>query len=325
MTKQHLFPFRGIAVVACVLMGLQACTESEPTSPTAPSILAAKGGGGSDGPSPKVKEAIPNEAPQEITLNVRVIGSGFDDGSVVRFLLAGNSTDKVVVNSSSFESGKELVANVTIALEAKVALYDIEVTTKRGKKGIGSEKFSVKLKGAPSDIPVSATFRDATDDGVLSDKVGSYDSYDAVILPIGNLFLDARRDIPERRLCFDFDGQEGAPDIDCDDAYLSTAAPGVEGGLPEMAPGSDMTTRAQVTWVKPDASGKGYNWFLRFGMDCDSNDVDEDRLDVTHHPDADTWTLVGTTAILCRMPTKGRPMVEPVGTFVMPFELTVTR
>lgn len=319
MTKRHLLPLRPIAAVACLLLGFQACTESEPTSPAAPSILAAKGGGGSDGPAPKVREAVPNEAPQEITLDVRVIGSGFDDGSVARFLLAGQPSD-VAVNSTSFVSGGELVANVTIALEAEVALYDIEVTTRRGKKGIGSEKFSVKLKGAPSDVPVGATFRDATGDGVLSDGGGSYD---AVILVIGNLFLDARKDIP-RQLCFEFASQAGAPVDHCDDAYLSTADPDFEGGLTAMGPVSTMTTRAQATWVRPDANGKGYNWFLNFGQDCDSNDVVANRLYVTH-PDADTWTLEGTSAFLCRMPTKGRPRVELVGTFATPFALTVTR
>ena len=83
-----------------------------------------------------------------------------------------------------------------------------------------------------------------------------------------------------------------------------------------------MTTRAQVTWVMKDASGKGYNWFLRFGQDCDSNDVLADRLSVSH-PDAVTWTLEGTTAVLCRMPTRGRPVIQFVGTFAMPFTLTV--
>lgn len=319
MMKRHPFPVRGSVVALWALVGLLACTESQPTGPADPSVLAAKGGGRD--PGPKVNEAVPSEAPQDTTLVVRVIGSGFDDGSVVRFLLAGQSAPKVVVNSSDFVDDQNLDVNVTIALDADTALYDIEVMTMRGKKGIGSELFAVKVKGGPSDTPVSATFRDASGDGVLSDTDGSYG---AVVLAIGNLFLDARVGI-DRKLCLDFPDQPGAPADVCDDGYLSTADPTVEGGILAMVPGSVMTTRAQVTWVRPDASGKGYNWALRFGMDCHLNDVTDDRLRVTLAPDGVTWILEGTTAILCRMPTKGRPQMDSVGSFAMPFALTVAR
>lgn len=309
-----------LVLAACVLAGLQACTDSQSPNPMDPTVLAAKPA--ASGAKVKVTEAIPSEAPQEVTLDVEVIGSGFDDGSVVEFLLAGQSTPKMVVNRSDFVSSKKLIANLTITTDAEIDLYDIEVTTKRGKKGIGSEMFLVKDKNAPSDIPVSATFGDAPGDGVTSDGGGGYD---AVILAIGNLMLDARVDIP-RQLCFDFTGQAGDPfgGAFCDDGYLTTADPELEGGLPAMTPGGTMTTRAQVTWVMQDANGKGYNWFLQFGQDCDSNDVPGDRLTVSH-PDADSWTLQGTTAVLCRMPTKGKPAVQPVGTFTMPFTLTVLK
>jgi len=321
MPRHPLLPCRALMLAACALAGLLACTDSQPTGPTEPTVLAARGGSG--GTKVKVTESIPSEAPQEVTVDVRVIGSGFDDGSVVKFLLAGQSTPKMVVNGTAYVSTDELVATLTIAVDADLDLYDVEVTTKRGKKGIGSEMFLVKDKNAPSDIPVTATFRDATGDGVTSDGGGSYD---AVILAIGNLMLDARVDIP-RKLCFDFAAQPGAPfgGVVCDDGYLTTADPDIEGGLPAMAPGGSMTTRAQVTWVMKDASGKGYNWFLRFGQDCDSNDVPADRVKVFSHLDAVTWTLEGTTAVLCRMPTKGRPQVQHVGTFSMPFALTVVK
>ena len=325
MPKQQSLTLRLIALAACALTGLLACTESQSSNLTEPSVLAAKGGPA--GAKVRVTEAIPSEAPQEITLDVEVIGSGFDDGSVVEFLLAGQSTTKVNVNSSQFMSDKKLIAELTIAADADVALYDIEVTTSRGKKGIGSEKFSVKLKGAPTALPVSATFRgvtgDLSGDGVLSDEGGTYE--EAVILVIGNLMLDARKDIP-RQLCFDFGTESGAPfgGAFCDDGYLTTADPDQEGGFPAMGVGSTMTTRGQVTWVKQDAAGKGYNWFLRFGMNCESADVGADRLTVVH-PDESTWTLEGTHAVLCKMPTKGRPVAVAAGEFSMPFKLTLVK
>jgi hypothetical protein len=276
----------------------------------------------------RVTEAIPSEAPQETTLTVEVFGSGFDDGSEVRFLGPdGSATGMDVVTSPFMTPDETLIAELTIAADADVALYDIEVTTSRGKKGIGSEKFSVKLKGAPTDLPVSATFRgvtgDESGDGILSDGGGAYE--EAVILVIGNLMLDARVDIL-RELCFDFDGQSGAPfgGAFCDDGYLTTADPDLEGGLPAMGVGSTMTTRGQVTWVKKDAAGKGYNWFLRFGMNCESADVGSDRLTVLH-PDESTWTLEGAHAVLCKMPTKGRPVAMAAGEFSMPFKLTLVK
>ena len=94
-----------------------------------------------------------------------------------------------------------------------------------------------------------------------------------------------------------------------------------------MGVGSTMTTLGQVTWVKKDANGKGYNWFLRFGQDCERADVDADRLTVTHTTET-TWTLEtpeGAHAWLCKLPTKGRPVISAAGEFSMPFELTLVK
>ena len=317
MPRSHLTPRRAAGAVAWLLVGLLACQETQPTDPAGPDLLSAKGGGG--GPGPKVKAAVPNEAPQDTTLTVRVIGSGFDDGSTVKFLLAGQSAPKMVVNSSTFVNEDSLDVNVTIEVDADVASYDIEVTTLRGKKGIGSEKFSVKLKGGPpQDTVVSATFRGALGDGVLSDGGGSYD---AVILELGNLRLDVRASVSTRTLCLDFPVEAGAPSDLCDDAWLTTSrADDPPGGFLEMPVGTSMTTVVQVSWVID-----GFNWFLRFGMDCDDNpDGRTPRADVTH-ADAATWTVEGTTAVLCQMPVKGRPRVVEVGEFGMPFKLTIVQ
>lgn len=319
MTRRYPVPRFGTGALVCLLTGLLACSDSVPTAPTVPTVSAARGGGVAP---PKVNAAIPSEALQGESLPVRIIGSGYDDGSVVRFLLAGDSTLDMVVHETRYVSPDSLEIDLSVAADAVVALYDIEVMTARGKKGIGTEKFSVKLNGPPPDsIPVTAAFRQSADeavltDGVLGDSTGG--AYDAVILPIGNLFLDARLDTG-RRLCLEFAGQPGAPDVVCDHGYLSTAMPNVSGGLREMPVGTPMTTRAQVTWVKD-----GYNWSLRFGMDCELNDENANRIDVTH-PDADTWTLEGNTARLCGLPTKGKPRVVDFGVFTMPFELTVVR
>ncbi len=155
------FPRVGAALSA-VMLALYACAD-QPTQPD-PDISFAKGGGG----RPTVDAADPNSAPQDITLDVRVIGSGFDNGSVVKFLKGGQSTPKIVTNASTFLDKNNIIANITIAVDAEVTLYDIEVTTRRGKKGIGSELFSVKKKGDTEPQFVITT----TDLGTLDEASG---------------------------------------------------------------------------------------------------------------------------------------------------------
>jgi hypothetical protein len=320
MTRRHPALRFGTGALIGALMGLLACSDSGPIDPTTPVGAAAKGGGAAP---PKVDAADPNDAPPDTSLIVRVIGSGFDDGSVARFLLAGEDVgDKMVVKATNYVDGDSLDVDLTITADADVALYDIEVTTFRGKKGIGTEKFSVKQTGPPPDsIPVTAEFRqsaaDATPtDGVLSDSTST--TYDAVILPIGNLFLDSRKDT-DRRLCLSFDDPVAPYTEVCPHGYFSTAQPTESGGLPAMGVGSTMKTVGQVTWVRDR-----FNWFLNFGQsDCGGNQEDN-RIEVTR-TGQDTWVLVGSRACLSQLPTKGRPVVTDVGFFDMPFQLTVTR
>ena len=133
-----------------------ACSSDAPTSVDGIDAQAAKGGisgggggkpggGGGGKPSgdPTVKATDPVSAPQDTTLDVRVLGSGFDDGSVARFLLNGVAVADVRTNSTRFVTSKELVANVTIAADAVTEFYDVEVTTLRGKRGVGIELFEV--------------------------------------------------------------------------------------------------------------------------------------------------------------------------------------
>jgi TolB protein len=129
----------GLSVL--VVLSLMNCTDR---SPTAPGITAAAGGGGG---GPIVSSTNPNDAPQDTTLDVVVAGSGFDRGSTAEWAIAGVPSSKVRTNSTRYVSSKQLVANITIALDADTVLYDVLVTTSRGKKGIGTELFRVRPKG----------------------------------------------------------------------------------------------------------------------------------------------------------------------------------
>jgi probable HAF family extracellular repeat protein len=116
---------------------LVGCASDDITRPgmQAPALAAAS--------SPAVTSTAPSEAKQGMTLDVQVNGSGFDKGSRVDFLLSGQTTLKVHTNSVKYVSAKQLVANITIAADALTDLYDVAVTTSTGRKGIGTELFTI--------------------------------------------------------------------------------------------------------------------------------------------------------------------------------------
>jgi hypothetical protein len=140
---------RSLAAVAAsftLLSGIMiaGCQQDGPAGPSVTDIRLARGGGGGKGP--KVDSADPPSAPQDTQLDIRVLGSGFDNGSVVTFTIDGTSQPKVVTERTRFVSKRELVAEVTIDLEAPIDLYDVEVLTLAGKKGTGADLFSVTKK-----------------------------------------------------------------------------------------------------------------------------------------------------------------------------------
>ena len=93
---------------------------------------------------PTVAATNPASAPRDTTIDVHVLGSGFDQGSSAEFALGGVVGADVRTNSTLFVSSQDLVANITISAEAAIAFYDVVVTTSRGKKGIGTERFYVR-------------------------------------------------------------------------------------------------------------------------------------------------------------------------------------
>lgn len=91
-----------------------------------------------------VASTDPTGAEQGTILDVEVYGSGFDDGSVVEMGLGGEPSSKIKTNSTRYANPKKLIANITIETDALVELYDVIVTTYRGKKGMGTEMFQVR-------------------------------------------------------------------------------------------------------------------------------------------------------------------------------------
>ena len=132
---------RALAVPAFLV--LWACTGDPATSPRVGGIMTARGASS----DVAVKSTNPDSAPPAITLDVRVLGSGYDVGSRATWAIDGDTTHattKIRTNSTRYVSSRELVANITIAADAQELLYDVVVTTAGGKHGIGIEMFAVK-------------------------------------------------------------------------------------------------------------------------------------------------------------------------------------
>jgi hypothetical protein len=173
--------------VVGLVVSLAACA-APPDAPTVPDFAR-----GSSGPS--VTATDPSEATRDTTLDVAVLGSGFDAGSRVEFLLAGDADPKLRTDSTRYVSSRELVATVTIDADAAIGFRDVAVTTSTGKKGIGSERFSVVLEEAL----VTSTVADADPSvaptlQIRSDSLGAYQHSNALvsmIQAIGAWVLDS--------------------------------------------------------------------------------------------------------------------------------------
>lgn len=277
------------------------------------------GGGPGEEADPVVAAVDPDSASRDTTIDVLVIGEGFDETSWAEWLIdeAPDPQNRVRTNSTTYVNQKRLIANITIAADAQTTLYDVEVTaSKGGRKGIGIEVFRVKVKAEA--IPVEATLRDDEGDRVRSDDLGSYG---AEIDPNGNLFLDARV-ATERQLCLDFAGQAGAPSPDafCDNAWITTWDPYENGGLQTLGLGGTRSVRLAVSWVRDR-----FNWTLVFGRDCETGELVPDDLAAVSATGADTWEIEAGYATLCRFPTKGKPRTEYVGRFALPVHLQLVR
>ncbi len=152
---------------ALIILGL-GCAEPRSTEPDAADPAFARSGGG----DPTVTAADPSEAPQDSTLNVHVIGTNYDQGSRVDFVRAGVVDPKVQVKSTTYLSSTELVANVSIAADAAPVFYDVMVTKSTGKKGIGTEKFTVVVPAALLSAPAGFSYVQAvSSNGLIAGRI----------------------------------------------------------------------------------------------------------------------------------------------------------
>jgi hypothetical protein len=150
-----------VALIVASACGEQTLTSSPDFHPA---FAKAAGNG------PTVKSTDPARGEPGVTMSVRVLGSGYNNGSKVSFGIGGVPSAKVTTNSTTFVSSTELVANITIAADADLDSYDVIVITSEGKKGIGTEIFLIAY--AVADLgtvnnATSSTAYDVTQDGLI--------------------------------------------------------------------------------------------------------------------------------------------------------------
>ncbi len=173
MTMSSLYARRLVATgFLFAAVGMLACEGDPATSPDGVQIRAAKppkDGGGEI----IVDSAEPPDGEQgAVGLQIRVLGSGFEKGAKVAFHLSGETDPDagMTVQSTSFVNSTEVIATTNIALDAVVSSRDISVSF-RGRRGIGTEKFHVKVSGKPVETQVDAALEDPATEtpGVFSD------------------------------------------------------------------------------------------------------------------------------------------------------------
>src|SRR5437764_672315 len=138
-SKRTALLSRRAPIVVALL--LSACSAPSVDAPLAPpdAIRAARAA-----PGLTVASANPAFADRGTTLDVHVVGSGFTAGAQATWLLHGAADPAHVrTNSTTVVSSTEVVANITVASDADLAYWDVQIALAGGKNGVGTELFEI--------------------------------------------------------------------------------------------------------------------------------------------------------------------------------------
>ena len=102
-------------------------------------------------PSPAAAQKItvantdPNMAVQgTINLDVTINGSGYKHGAKAHWFVTGTTNPGgVTVNSTSYVSSSQLTANITVAVDAAISGFDVQVANADGRTGVGIDAFTI--------------------------------------------------------------------------------------------------------------------------------------------------------------------------------------
>jgi len=109
---------------------------------TSTSFAGKPAGGG--GGKVTVELATPNSVVQTAEEDVVIQGSGFDNGSKIRFLVTGTTDDsQIEVGPAQYISPNELRVHIKTTGSTATVDYDIEVQAASGRKGKGTTLFRV--------------------------------------------------------------------------------------------------------------------------------------------------------------------------------------
>jgi probable HAF family extracellular repeat protein len=237
-------PITRLPVIAASAIVILVLGCSEPTNiDVSPSVQFAR----TTSSGPTVKSALPSSAPQNITLDVQISGTGFETGSTAKWLLNGIEDPRVITNSTIVTSSTSITANITVASDAVPSLYDIAVITPLGKKGIGTEKFTV-LAMEQLSASGDATARDVNASGVIVGTIpGGCDGYSrpavwinkvAQPLPLpSDLCMGRASDINDSGIILGYGNRTGAVSHTTDAVVIWTpTSEGYSALLPGLAP-----------------------------------------------------------------------------------------
>ena len=159
------------SVVRCSATLILAACVADPVAPArapdhGPAFAKAAASGG-----PSVSSTLPASGDKGQTLDVHVFGSGFANGASAQWALHGVvDPSKVRTNSTTVVSSTELVANITISVDATIAYWDVQVASS-GKTGVGTELFEVTTAMPLQGVGVNSAALAVNDQG---DIVGQF-------------------------------------------------------------------------------------------------------------------------------------------------------
>src|SRR5215470_20159001 len=198
-----------------------------------------------------VTSATPNNAAQgTVNLDVIVSGNGFKKGAKAHWFLTGTTNPGgVTVNSTTFNNSGQLTANITVATDALIGNFDIQVVNTDGRTGKGTELFAVKSnKTAACTVPAPLNIAPAT---TACNAASGQTCLDASFgngsqLPPGGLVLT------------NTDGSvAAASDLDGADTVLQQ----------QIADGTSRLVAIGNT-TNPNVAGQSWDGVVRYNLDC---------------------------------------------------------
>lgn len=104
-----------------------------------------------------LSSVLPEEAGPGEVVHVQIFGSGFEPGDEVGWEMNGQEAPGIVVKETLFVSGGQLMATLSIGVDATLGFHDVVVRRRHRRRGIGTEFFNI-LPGRGSTVTAQFAF-----------------------------------------------------------------------------------------------------------------------------------------------------------------------